>query len=265
MFHSFQFDVWLMYFYCYCFIGWVFETSYVSIKDKKFTNRGFMNGPWLPIYGSGAITILLCTYPINDNPICVYFVGLLSATVLEYLTGAVMLKIFKVRYWDYSYRHIQLHGHICLVSSIVWGFFSDLLVFGIHKPIAAVIAKCNYEVINVLTFLITIIFVFDFANALRNAMDLKAALTQLEELRQRLNANMEERHERISDEWETKKKELTDNMEDLYQRLEKLSKHLLSQSSSATLGKYKDVTDTLRKRIKKKIEEKKKENPSTRS
>jgi hypothetical protein len=102
-----------------------------------------------------------------------------------------MVALFKVRYWDYSYRKIQLHGHICLVSTIAWGFLSLLMVYVVHEPVAHFILGLNNDFVSVATFLITVIMVYDFANAFRQAMDLRALIIQAEKIR----ANLRERVE----------------------------------------------------------------------
>lgn len=215
-----HFDNWLIYFYFYCIFGWVFESTYVSLRTRKPTNRGFMTGPWLPLYGSGAIVILLATMPFKQYPVAVYFAGVFAATLLEYVTGELMLKIFKVRYWDYSNQKIQLRGHICLSSSIAWGFLSLLMVYVVHEPVAKFIALWNEEVLSIVTFLITILMVFDFANAFRNAMDLRALIIQAEELRARINAALEEEKEHLADVVAEKKEQYAERKEHMEQVVE---------------------------------------------
>lgn len=114
---------WILLFYIYCFAGWVWESAYVSIKLHKWINRGFLKGPFLPIYGSGAIVVLISTVLIKKYTILVFIIGMISATILEYITGAIMEKLFHVRYWDYSEKKFNINGYICLVSSLAWGFF----------------------------------------------------------------------------------------------------------------------------------------------
>jgi uncharacterized membrane protein len=163
----------------------------VSLKKGHFINRGFMKGPWLPLYGTGAICVLFVTLPFQSNWILVYLVGALAATILEYIVGALMVRLFKVRYWDYSYRKIQLNGHICLVSTIAWGFLSLLMVYVVHEPVAKFILNLNNDFVSVVTFLITIAMVFDFANAFRQAMDLRALIIQAEQIRENLHERLE--------------------------------------------------------------------------
>ena len=184
--YYYHFHQWLAFFYFYCIFGWCFETIYVSAKNKQWVNRGFMKGPWLPIYGTGAIIVLFVTLPFQDNPILVYLVGMLTATVLEYIIGAGMLAFFKVRYWDYSYRKFQLHGHICLVSSLAWGVLSLLLIYVVHKPLSKVFLALNYDLLSVIVFVFTVMIAYDFANSFRKAMDLRALIIQAEHLRKEM-------------------------------------------------------------------------------
>ena len=107
---------WLFFFYFYCFFGWCFESSYVSIKERKPVNRGFMRGPFLPLYGTGALMMLIVSAPFRDNLFLTYIAGCIGATVLEYATGVVMEALFRVRYWDYSDQPFNFQGHICLGS-----------------------------------------------------------------------------------------------------------------------------------------------------
>jgi uncharacterized membrane protein len=189
--YYYHFHQWLAFFYFYCVFGWCFESTYVSLKKGHFINRGFMKGPWLPLYGTGAICVLFVTLPFQSNWILVYLVGALAATILEYIVGALMVRLFKVRYWDYSYRKIQLNGHICLVSTIAWGFLSLLMVYVVHEPVAKFILSLNNDFVSVVTFLITIAMVFDFANAFRQAMDLRALIIQAEQIRENLHDRLE--------------------------------------------------------------------------
>lgn len=81
---------WLLFFFLYCFLGWVWESCYVSAKRRQWVNRGFLHGPMLPIYGTGAVIILLATIPVRDSLWLVFLLGMLAATALEYVTGAAM-------------------------------------------------------------------------------------------------------------------------------------------------------------------------------
>lgn len=105
---------WFLFFFIYCFIGWVWESCYVSAKSGKWVNRGFLHGPALPIYGSGAIVILVSTIGVRESIPLIFLFGMISSTILEFVTGYCMERMFGVRYWDYSKKPFNLMGHICL-------------------------------------------------------------------------------------------------------------------------------------------------------
>lgn len=264
-----HFNTWLIYFYFYCICGWLFESTYVSIRTKKLTNRGFMKGPWLPLYGSGAVIVLFVTMPFEQYPVAVYFAGAIAATILEYITGVVMLKLFKVRYWDYRYLKFQFQGHICLTSTIAWGFLSLLMVYVVHKPVAAFIATWNPEFLSVFTFVVTICMVYDFANAFRDAMDLRALVIKAEELAKQLNAALEEEKTELErkaaekkNEFETavkeKKEQLEGSVKEKKEQLESSVKEKKEQFESVVnekkeqLGQY---TEEKRAQFEKAVEE----------
>ncbi|MGN0732801.1 MAG: hypothetical protein ACI4LC_01350 [Emergencia sp.] len=217
---AFHFNSWLVYFYFYSIFGWLFESGNVSIRQKKWVNRGFMKGPWLPLYGSGAVVILVATLPFAQYPAAVFFAGAVAATILEYFTGVAMLELFKVRYWDYSYRKIQFQGHICLVSTIVWGLLSLLMVYIVHPWVAHLVGEINVEVVNVATFIITLLITYDFTNAFREAMDLRKLIIQAAELKERLEEKLEESREQLEDRLEEKKELIEGRLEEKKDQLE---------------------------------------------
>lgn len=172
---------WVLLFFFYCFCGWVWECCYVSIRQRRWVNRGFLQGPLLPIYGSGAIIILFATLPVSESLWLVWLLGMIAATILEYVTGAAMERLFKVRYWDYSQQRFHLNGYICLTSSIAWGFFSILLVEFLHPPIADLLGKIPRYFVDPLALVLTSAFTVDVVRSVQAALDLREVLTRLAE------------------------------------------------------------------------------------
>lgn len=258
MYH-YAFRQWLVFFYFYCICGWLYESTLVSIKNKKLTNRGFMKGPWIPLYGSGAVIVLFSTLPFWHSPAAVFVVGMISATILEYVTGVMMMKLFKVRYWDYSYMKVQFQGHICLLASLVWGGFSLLMVYVVHRRVEKLIFMIPGEIVSILTFVITVLFVFDFANAFRDAMDLRRLLIQMENLKQQLDEmlfekqrewveHIEERHEKIIE----KRTEVERKMEDLREKMEKSARHILLHNPTSDFVSLSDEASKIKERLRRK-------------
>lgn len=177
---------WLFFFYFYCFFGWCFESAYVSIRCKRPVNRGFMRGPFLPLYGSGGIMMLLVSMPFQDNLFLVYVAGCIGATLLEYVTGVAMEAIFKVRYWDYSNQRFNFQGHICLSSSLAWGGLTILMTEWMHKPVERLAMAIPMSVLTVLVMVLTAIIWADFALSFKAALDLRDVLVKMEKAKEEL-------------------------------------------------------------------------------
>lgn len=177
---------WLFFFYFYCFFGWIFESTFVSIKSKKFVNRGFMRGPFLPIYGSGAIMMLVVSMPFQDNIFLTYIAGCIGATALELVTGVTMEALFKVRYWDYSNQKFNYKGHICLSSTIAWGFLTILMTEVVHRGVEKAVFAIPYAVVTVVTVILTVYIIVDFTLSFKAAMDLRDILVGLEKAKEEM-------------------------------------------------------------------------------
>ena len=177
---------WLTFFYIYCFCGWVFESTYVSLKQHHFVNRGFLRLPMLPLYGTGAVMMLWVSLPVKNNLFLVYCSGVVAATLLEYVTGYVMERLFKVRYWDYSNQKFNLHGYICLTSSIAWGFLTIFMTEVIHKPIEHFVLNLPPALEWCLLGAVSGCFVMDTIQSTKEALSLAKALESVAKLRAEL-------------------------------------------------------------------------------
>ena len=111
----------------YSFLGWSWETLQYTVEKRRFINRGFLKGPYCPIYGWGALGILAFLGDIK-NTIVLFFAGLMLCTILEYGTSYFMEKIFHKRWWDYSSYKYNLNGRVCLLCSVSFGALSVLLI-----------------------------------------------------------------------------------------------------------------------------------------
>lgn len=186
--YAYQWYQWLLFFYFYCFAGWIFESTYVSLKVRRPVNRGFLRLPLLPLYGTGAVMMLFVSLPIQDNLVLVYFSGVAAATVLEYVTGWAMERLFKVRYWDYSNQRFNVNGYICLSSSIAWGFLTLLLTEVLHKPVERLVLGIGTGTAMGLACAVSVVFAADTVESFRAALDLGRAL----EMVTRMKGDLEE-------------------------------------------------------------------------
>lgn len=228
MFH-YTIAQWLFFFYFYCFFGWVFESSYVSLKSHKFVNRGFMRGPFLPLYGSGAIMMLVVSMPFQDNVVLTYLAGCVGATVLEFVTGTTMEALFKVRYWDYSDKKFNYKGQICLSSTIAWGFLTILMTEIVHKGVEKVMYALPYQLVSIAAALITVGVTVDFSLSFKAALDLKDVLVGLEKAK----TEMEHIQKRLDvliavagDELSVRRKDREIKTEELMSSLEERFQHI---------------------------------------
>ena len=207
---------WLFFFYFYCFFGWCFESTYVSLKSRKLVNRGFCRGPFLPLYGSGAIMMLVVSMPFQDNLVLVYIAGCIGATVLEYVTGVTMEALFKVRYWDYSKNKFNFQGHICLGASLAWGGLTILMTEFIHKPIEHLVLSIPDSILTPVTLVLTALIGADFALSFKAALDLRDVLVRMEQAKDELE-KMQRRLDVIlavsEENWENRKKEWNQSVE----------------------------------------------------
>lgn len=177
---------WLAFFFIYCFFGWIFESSYVSLKSRHFVNRGFLRLPLLPLYGTGAVMMLWVSLPVKDSLFLVYVAGVIAATLLEFITGWGMERLFRMKYWDYSCQRFNVKGYICLSSSIAWGFLTILLTEIIHRPIERYVLGLPALVCMICVAVTTVLFAADAAESVKTALDLAKVLDAMTNMRAEL-------------------------------------------------------------------------------
>lgn len=162
------------------------ESAYVSVTRRKLTNRGFLRGPFLPLYGSGAIMMLVVAMPFQDNIVMVYVAGCIGATVLEYVTGVLMEALFKIRYWDYTEYPLNFQGRVCLGTTLAWGLLTVLLTKILHVPVEGVVLRIPDKALLGVTLVVTVIFFADFALSFKAAVDLREILKRMEQARKEM-------------------------------------------------------------------------------
>ncbi len=269
---------WLFIFYFYCFLGWCFESAYVSLKKKRLINRGFMRGPFLPLYGTGAVMLLAVSTPFQDmsHPydwILTYIAGCMGATILEYVTGVVMESLFKVKYWDYSNNPFNYSGYICLGSSLTWGALTILVTEVIHKPIAGFVQAIPENVLFIVTFALTAVIGADFALSFKAALDLRDVLVKLDKVRRDI-AHVQKRMDVIialtNDDISKRREDLTEELEEFKIKLrmhradeERLSKvrdffqrDMLRSNPTMVSRHFSEALKELQEKLEEQIEEK---------
>ena len=154
--------VYMILFFIYAVLGWIMEVTVGIVERKKFVNRGFLIGPYCPIYGAGgaAITFFLQKY-VND-PIVLFCVAIVICGVLEYLTSYVMEKIFKARWWDYSKKKFNINGRVCLETIIPFGLLGCLIIYVINPFVLSLLDKVPTDILNLIAEIIAGVFIVDF-------------------------------------------------------------------------------------------------------
>ncbi|MGM9613436.1 MAG: hypothetical protein ACI3XZ_08005 [Butyricicoccus sp.] len=203
--YSYSIAQWLLVFYIYCFLGWIFESVVVSVKQKRLVNRGFLRGPMLPIYGFGATIMLHVALPLTGHPVQIYFAGLVVATAFEYVVGVLMESIFKVKYWDYSEHRFQFQGRICLQSSLAWGVLSVLLMYVLHPPVEWLLEEYGTVPLVFTVGVLSVYFLTDVTASVKTALDFAGLLEELDAMR----ANVDKMREQFAAAAWEKRAELT--------------------------------------------------------
>ena len=148
-------------FLIYSIIGWVMEVIFTLFKDKTLVNRGFLIGPYCPIYGCGCVLIILLLKRYSNDFFVLFIMSMVVFSILEYLTSYIMEKLFKARWWDYSDRKFNINGRICLETMIPFGLLGCLLMYVINPFISGFISKVPKDILNPISIVLFILFVID--------------------------------------------------------------------------------------------------------
>ena len=148
-------------FIAYAFIGWSIEVIGVVINQKKFVNRGFLIGPYCPIYGFGGVIMTLTLTKYYHNPITLFAMGMFECAILEYFTSYAMEKLFNARWWDYTKYKYNINGRICLETMIPFGTLGCVAIYLINPFLDKWLSLMNNDVINVLAIIMAAIFFID--------------------------------------------------------------------------------------------------------
>lgn len=156
----FDLKVLFLLFIVYSITGWIIEVIATYPDTKCFVNRGFLIGPYCPIYGNCAIAMIFLLHNVT-NPILSFVLSILICSVGEYVTSYTMEKIFHARWWDYSKNKFNLNGRICLVNSLAFGVLGFLLIKFVNPFVVELITKLSPIMINVLFYTMLTLFIID--------------------------------------------------------------------------------------------------------
>lgn len=155
-----EFKIYFLLFMTYSFIGWIIEIIDRFKVNKKIVNRGFLIGPYIPIYGSCAIVMVLLLHSVK-SPTILFLSCILIASIGEYLTSYVMEKVFHARWWDYSDYKFNLNGRICLINCLGFGVLGFILIKYLNNFLYNIYSNFNIITINILFYILITIFIID--------------------------------------------------------------------------------------------------------
>lgn len=164
--------IYFLIFILYSIVGWLLEVISTYPDTKCFVNRGFLIGPYCPIYGICALLMIFLFHPFNKIYI-IFIMSIIVCSISEYITSYVMEKLFKARWWDYSKYKLNLNGRICLQNSLLFGLLGVVLIKYINPHVFNFISNIPSNIINILFYTILIIYVCDFIVSFKIIMKVK--------------------------------------------------------------------------------------------
>lgn len=182
----------LTYFIIYSFLGWIMESIYRSMCEKKLINTGFLHGPVCPIYGFGALIMLLFLDGFKDKPVALFFIAIMLLTFWEYMVGLGLEKIFKTKYWDYSDRKFNLQGRVCFPNSLYWGVLGVLFVKFIHPFIENLVGKADINILQYSVIFVMFIMTIDEILSIKNMISIRSTLDKIERLQEEIKEKLSE-------------------------------------------------------------------------
>lgn len=173
-------DTIVLTFFIYSFLGWVCEVIYCSVPKKRFVNRGFLYGPYLPIYGFGATFTIVLLSRFLDRWYIVFLLGMVITSTLEYITSYLLEKIFAVKLWDYSGYPLNLNGRICALNSVLFGLLCLFIMYVVNEPVYSWLSGLGSVALNLLSLLVVALLSADCALSVSRMSQFKLAMAELE-------------------------------------------------------------------------------------
>lgn len=146
-----------MLFFAYSFLGWLMEVIWTLIIDKKIVNRGFLIGPYCPIYGFGCLLLSSLLSRYKSNVILLFIMSIVICSILEYFTSFLMEKLFNARWWDYSKYKFNLNGRICAETMIPFGVLGVLVIYYLNPFLIK-----NINTNSIIFMIMVVLFIVDF-------------------------------------------------------------------------------------------------------
>lgn len=258
--HNFYELVWI--FIIYAFIGWCTEVSYAALDRGIFVNRGFLNGPYCPIYGCGVVIVVAVLTPLKENLLILFIGSFLLTSILEYITGYLLEKVFHNQWWDYSDKPFNIHGYVCLKFSIYWGLACTFIMDVLHPIIYKGITLMPHIPGVILLCIIMTVFFVDCGITVATILKFNKRLKVMDEMAERIHKLSDEIGENIyenvtdivekSEEFQKTHAELLDKLAETKDNLMEIpgsAKEKITETTGAAKDKIVETTGTAKDKI----------------
>lgn len=247
----------LYFLFIYSFVGWCIETTYSTVIRHKFINRGFLYGPFCPMYGICACLLVIFLNPIKGANILLLFIsGIIITSSIEYFTGFALEKCFKKVWWDYSDKAFNLKGRISLLFSIVWGVFSVIFIKYIHPFFETGLTFIHSGLGMIILNILLIYILTDFTMTLVSLVKLSTSISELiltlrtfqVELKSKLGS-FKYSVTGTSDSIDKYKMEFKEKYEEIIERIKKKHSRLLNAFPQYTIRKIEYIAENAKAKL----------------
>lgn len=214
----------ITYLILYSFAGWILESVCKTVEQRKFVNSGFLNGPFCPIYGFGAIIMLLCLSFLKEKPILLFIAAFFILSIWEYLVGLFLEKVFKTKYWDYSHLKFNIQGRVCLKNSLFWGVLGVAFICCIHPFIDRYIKMIPINILLYIDIIIGIAILVDLVFSIIAITNFEIMVKKINELGDSIKEKVKEAkelNEKNKLKLEETEKKSIENIEKIIQELKR--------------------------------------------
>jgi len=179
--------IYIIYFFIYAIIGWILEVAYNGINAGEYINCGVLNGPWCPIYGFAAISILILLRKVDTNSkIYLFVASMIITSLIELITGFILEKLFNKKWWDYSDKKFNIGGYICAEYSLIWGALCFILYEAIHPMIVKLVSPFPIKILIIINSVLAIVFIVDIVATINTILGINKKFKEIEKSKEKL-------------------------------------------------------------------------------
>ncbi len=171
-------DLLICSFFVYAAIGYIVEVLYCSLFSRRFVNRGFLHGPYLPIYGFGALLVIYLFGDFSSNPLLLFVLAMIGTSALEYLTSYLLEQFFHTKLWDYSHYRFQIRGRVCLLNSTLFGLLGLCIIYIVNPVVLQVLVQLDDALLATCSHLIILIIAVDTTSSVFRMASFQKQITE---------------------------------------------------------------------------------------